>query len=304
MNKKTLFGIVVIVLIIGASLISIFVSMPKKNNEIYNLNSTIGVITIDGVIGEDTSLLGISQNQNDPVEQIRRAQEDSSVKVVIVRINSPGGSAAKSEEIYKELVKLKKTGKKVIISMGDTAASGGYMAASAGDVIVANPATITGSIGVIMEYTNYEGLYDKLGLKSVTIKSAEHKDIGSPTRDLTPEEKQILQGIVDDTFNQFLEIVSEGRNMPIDKVKALADGRVFTGRQAMKLGLVDKLGDFYDAVDIAAKEAGIKGKPVLKYYATQNPLSALFGSGAKSNIDGTLEILKLLFLDKTNLMFK
>lgn len=305
MNKKTLFGIVIIVLIIGAALASIFVSAPKQSEAIYSLNSTIGVVTIEGVIGENTSVFGISQNQNDPVEQIRRAQEDNTVKAVVVRINSPGGSAAKSEEIYTELTKLKKTGKKVIVSMGDAAASGGYMAASAGDIIVANPATITGSIGVIMEYTNYEGLYSKLGLKSVTIKSAEHKDIGSPTRDLTPEEKEILQGIINDTFNQFLEIVSEGRKMPMDKVKALADGRIFTGRQAIKLGLVDKLGDFYDAVDIAAKEVGIKGKPILKYYGTQNPLSVLFGSGAKSNIDGTaLEILKLLFLDKRSLMFK
>ncbi len=156
-----------------------------------------------------------------------------------------------------------------------------------------------------MQYTNYEGLYDKLGLKEITIKSGPYKDIGSPTRDLTPEEKKILQGVIEDTFQQFLEIVSEGRKMPIDKVKELADGRIFTGRQALKVGLVDKLGDFYDAVDIAAKEAGMQGKPVLKYYATPTPLSILFGSGAKSNLEDIgVEILRLLFIDKYSLNYK
>ncbi|AIS51956.1 putative signal peptide peptidase SppA [Thermoanaerobacter kivui] len=208
MSKKALIGLIVIVLIIGTSIASIFLTMPQENKNVPLTSNTIGVITIEGIIGETTNLLGIPQNLNDPVEQIRKAQEDNTVKAVIIKINSPGGSAAKSIEIYKEIKKLKETGKKVIVSMGDTAASGGYMAACAGDIIVANPAIITGSIGVIMQYTNYKELYDKLGLKEVTIKSGVHKDMGSPTRDLTPEEKKILQGIIDDTFQQFLEIVS------------------------------------------------------------------------------------------------
>ncbi|SFE55285.1 signal peptide peptidase A. Serine peptidase. MEROPS family S49 [Thermoanaerobacter thermohydrosulfuricus] len=304
MSKKALIGLIFIVLIISTVIASIFLTMPQENKSVPSVSNTIGVITIEGVIGE-TNILGIPQVTGDPVEQIRKAQEDSTVKAVVVKINSPGGSAAKSVEIYTELKRLKETGKKVIISMGDAAASGGYMAACGGDIIVANPATITGSIGVIMQYTNYEGLYDKLGLKEITIKSGPYKDMGSPTRDLTPEEKEILQGVIDDTYEQFVEIVSEGRKMPIDKVKELADGRIFTGRQALKVGLVDKLGDFYDAVDIAAKEAGIQGKPVLKYYTTPNPLSILFGSGAKSNLEGTgLEILRLLFIDKWSLNYK
>ncbi|MBT1279622.1 signal peptide peptidase SppA [Thermoanaerobacter sp. CM-CNRG TB177] len=305
MSKKALIGLIVIGLIIVTSIVSMLVSMPQQDKGVATASNTIGVIMIEGVIGQTTNILGIPQNVNDPVEQIRKAQEDNAVRAVVVKINSPGGSAAKSIEIYKELKKLKKTGKKIIVSMGDAAASGGYMVASAGDIIVANPATITGSIGVIMQYTNYEGLYDKLGLKEITIKSGPYKDIGSPTRDLTPEEKKILRGVIEDTFQQFLEIVSEGRKMPIDKVKELADGRIFTGRQALKVGLVDKLGDFYDAVDIAAKESGIQGKPVLKYYATPTPLSILFGSGAKSNLEDIgVEILRLLFIDKYSLNYK
>lgn len=304
LNKKALIGIVIAVLIVGATLAALIMSKPNQENTIYGPNTALGVVTIDGVIGGSTSLLGIPQNQNDPVKQIRQAMDDKTIKAVVVKINSPGGSAAKSEEIYNELLKLKKTGKKIIVSMGDYAASGGYMAACAGDIIVASPATLTGSIGVIMEYTNYEGLYKMLGLKEVTIKSAEHKDIGSPTRDLTPEEKEILQGVINDTFDQFIHIVSDGRKMPLDKVKTLADGRVFTGRQALKLGLVDKLGDFYDSVDIAAKEVGIKGKPQLKYYTTQSPFSTLFGGGGNSNSDGSfIEILRLLFIDRNSLNF-
>lgn len=299
MSKKALIGLIVIVLIISTVIASIFLTMSQENNSMPSASDTIGVITIEGVIGETTNILGIPQVTGDPVEQIRKAQEDNSVKAVVVKINSPGGSAAKSVEIYTELKRLKETGKKVIISMGDAAASGGYMAACGGDIIVANPATITGSIGVIMQYTNYEGLYDKLGLKEITIKSGPYKDMGSPTRDLTSEEKKILQGVIDDTYEQFVEIVSEGRKIPVEKVKELADGRIFTGRQAVKAGLVDKLGDFYDAVDIAAKEAGIKGKPVLKYYTAPSPWSILFGSTAHSTLqERGLQILRVLFIDK------
>ncbi|SHF11601.1 signal peptide peptidase A. Serine peptidase. MEROPS family S49 [Thermoanaerobacter uzonensis DSM 18761] len=299
MSKKALIGLIVIILIISTVIASIFLTMSQENNSVPSASDTIGVITIEGVIGETTNILEIPQVTGDPVEQIRKAQEDNSVKAVVVKINSPGGSAAKSVEIYTELKRLKETGKKVIISMGDAAASGGYMAACGGDIIVANPATITGSIGVIMQYTNYEGLYDKLGLKEITIKSGPYKDMGSPTRDLTPEEKKILQGVIDDTYEQFVEIVSEGRKMPVEKVKELADGRIFTGRQAVKAGLVDKLGDFYDAVDIAAKEAGIKGKPVLKYYTAPSPWSILFGNTAHSTLqERGLQILRVLFIDK------
>lgn len=305
LNKKKVFGITLSLILVVAVIISIAFSMPHRNRESTIYGGTIGVITINGVIGDTTSVLGIPQNTNDPVEQIRRAMDDNGTKAVVVKINSPGGSSAKSVEIYEELEKLKKTGKKVIVSMGDTAASGGYMAAAAGDVIVANPATLTGSIGVIMEYTNYEDLYKKLGLKEVVIKSAAHKDIGSPTRDLTPDEQKILQNIINDTYDQFISIVSEGRKMSYDKVKSLADGRVFSGRQAIKLGLVDKLGDFYDAVDIAAKDVGIKGKPQLVYYTKSNTISSLLSSYSSSNESKSpFDILKLLFLDKTSLNYK
>lgn len=211
----------------------------------------VALVTIEGVIVDSKEV----------IEQLERHRLNSSVKAVVVRINSPGGAVAASQEIYKELLKLRESGKPVVASMGSVAASGGYYIASAADQIMANPGSITGSIGVIMQIPNISGLMQKVGVKTVVIKSGEHKDLASPIREPTEAERRILQGVLDDVHSQFIEAVAKSRRMEREKVEALADGRIFSGRQAMALGLVDEVGDLQDAVERAGKLGGIPGKP-------------------------------------------
>jgi protease-4 len=209
----------------------------------------VAVVEIIGVITESRDIIGL----------IKRYREDTSIKAIVVRIDSPGGVVGPSQEIYREIRKTIGK-KKVIASMGSIAASGGYYIAAAADGIVANPGTITGSIGVIMAYTNFKQLLDKIGLVPVVIKSGEFKDIGSPTREMTPSEKKVLQQFVDQTHRQFVQAISEGRNMDLLHAKSLADGRIFTGEEAVLQGLVDRLGNLEDAVEWAGRLGGIEGK--------------------------------------------
>lgn len=198
------------------------------------------------------------------IKALRQAEADH-VKAIVLRINSPGGTAAASQMIYQELRRLH--GRiKLVAALGDVAASGGYYVASAADRIVANAATTTGSIGVILHFQNVQGLMGKLGITNGTIQSGPHKDILSPYRNPSPEERAMLQALVDDTYQQFLEAVSEGRKLPMSRLKPLADGRIFTGRQALKVGLVDALGTYQDGVDQAARLAGITGTPEVRRY--------------------------------------
>jgi protease-4 len=214
----------------------------------------IGVVEIEGVIADG----------KDAMEDIVRFKEDNGIKGVIVRINSPGGSVGPSQEIYQELKKLAAK-KKVFISAGGVCASGGYYIASAGEKIYANPSTITGSIGVIMEQVVAEELLKKVGIQPNTIKSGKFKDVGSPFRKMQDDEKAYFQQILDSIHEQFMKDVAEGRKMPIEQVKKLSDGRVYTGTQAKELGLVDGIGTFYDTLDNMKKDLGIKDKPVLVY---------------------------------------
>ena len=196
------------------------------------------------------------------VDEINSYADDSSVRAILIRIDSPGGGVVASQEIFNAVLnarKLKK--KKVVISMGSVAASGGYYIAAAGDRIVANPGTLTGSIGVKMEFANLEKLLEKIGVRGMVVKAGEYKDMGSPFREMTDPEKRLLQAVIDDVHSQFIEAVAKGRNLPEADVKAIADGRIFTGRQALHLKLVDQLGDLEDSILVAAELAGIKGKP-------------------------------------------
>jgi protease-4 len=195
------------------------------------------------------------------VQEINDHAEDSSIKAIIVRIDSPGGGVVPSQEIYNAVLNARKAGKKVVISLGSVAASGGYYIAAAGDRIVANPGTLTGSIGVKMEFANLEKLFEKIGIKGMVVKAGEYKDIGSPYREMTDYEKRLLQWVIDDVHSQFIEAVARGRNLPEAEVRSIADGRVFTGRQALQLKLVDQLGDLEDSIETAAQLAGMKGKP-------------------------------------------
>lgn len=197
------------------------------------------------------------------VDEINGYAEDSSIKAVIVRVDSPGGGVVASQEIYNALRNARGEGKKIIISMGTVAASGGYYIAAAADKIVANPGSLTGSIGVKMEFANMEKLLEKIGVRGMVVKAGEYKDIGSPYREMTAEEQKLLQAVIDDVHSQFIEAVARGRNLAEADVRGLADGRIFTGRQALQLKLVDQLGDLEDAIRVAGELAGIKGKPVV-----------------------------------------
>jgi len=292
-RKKTVVVIILGLVVLGSMLLALLYHPPgtaAPRGAAYQ-GQAVGIIRIEGVIssgGSDGGLFGGSGTAADSLNQLRQAAEDSQIKAVVLRIDSPGGSAAASQEIGEEVQKLRQAGKKVVVSMGDVAASGGYWIAAGADRIIANPATMTGSIGVIMEIQNLEELFKKLGIRSDVIKSGPHKDIGSPTRALTSAERDILQGMVNDIYTQFVDVVAEGRKgkMTRDQVQAIADGRGFTGRQALKIGLVDQLGNFYDAIDEAAKLAGIPGKPEVKDLVRPNPLRFLFpGAQGKGLID-------------------
>jgi protease-4 len=194
------------------------------------------------------------------VDEIKEYADDSSVKAIVLRVDSPGGAVAPSQEIYAE-VKRAVSNKEVVASMGAVAASGGYYVAAPSTKIVANPGTITGSIGVIMEIPNFEGLMDKVGIKTTVVKSGRYKDMASAMRELTPEERRLLQSVMDDVHEQFIQAVAEGREMTFEDVAKLSDGRIFSGRQAKELGLVDELGSLEDAIDLTAELVGIKGEP-------------------------------------------
>ncbi len=209
------------------------------------------------------------------VQLIRAAASDPQVKVILLRVDSPGGSVIGSDEIYHA---LKQANKPVVVYMGALAASGGYYVSMAADHIVAHPDTLTGSIGVISEFTNIEGLYEKLGLKSTVIKSGKFKDFGNPTSPFTEEARQLWQAVIDETYESFVKIIADNRRMTVEQVKQLADGRIYTGRQAYALKLVDQLGYFDDAVKEAASRGGITGEPRVIEYRRQTPFAQLFGA--------------------------
>jgi len=212
----------------------------------------IAVVRVEGVILDAQQTIG----------ELKRYGENPLVKAVVIRIDSPGGGVVPSQEIHDAVKRIRdKHNKLVIASMGTVAASGGYYIAAATDRIVANPGTLTGSIGVIMELANVEGLMKKIGVESVVIKSGDHKDLGSPFRAMNGEDRHILQNVMDDVHSQFSEAVAAGRSLDIKEVRALADGRIFTGRQAKTAKLVDELGDLNDAIKLAADMGGIEGEP-------------------------------------------
>ncbi len=215
----------------------------------FNMGEKVGVVEISGIITE----------AGDTIRNIKKYREDDSIKAIVLRIDSPGGVVGPAQEIFREVRKTIGE-KKIIASMGSVAASGGYYIAAGTDGIMANPGTITGSIGVIIGYTNFEEILQKIGLYPVVVKSGEFKDMGSPVRKMTEREKKLLQDFVDSTHRQFVTAVAEGRKMDPDKVRSIADGRIITGEDAKSLGLVDRLGNIEDAIEWAGRMGGIKGK--------------------------------------------
>lgn len=231
------------------------------------------------VVGSDkvalVKLEGLMVASEHIVEELTDYAEDPSIKAIVLRIDSPGGGVVVSQEIYNAVKNARKEGKKVIASLGTVAASGGYYVAAAADTIVANPGTLTGSIGVKMEFANIEKLLEKIGVKGMVVKAGEYKDVGSPFRDMSDPEKKLLQDVIDDVHTQFIQAVAGGRKMPETDVRAIADGRIFTGRQALDLKLVDQLGDLADSIKVAGKLAGIKGKPTVIEKRKRRPFSTI-----------------------------
>jgi protease-4 len=219
----------------------------------------IGVVEVQGFIGDSRPT----------VEALRSFQEDEEVKAIVLRVETPGGVIAPSQEIYDE-VKRTAAKKPVIVSMGAMAASGGYYISAPATKIVANPGTATGSIGVVLKLPEIQVLMDKLGVRERVVKSGPLKDAGSPFREMTSEEGAVFQGLIDDLFAQFVDAVAEGRGLDRQTVLSMADGRVYSGRQALELKLVDQLGGFWDAVELAQKLSGLEGKPKLEYRKRQN----------------------------------
>jgi len=265
-------GILCAVVLVLAVVMSVILSIigPSKGLSFAN---RIGVINIEGMI----------INPEPVLKQLVEFKKDVRIKAIILRINSPGGAVGPSQEIYREVRRTIET-KKVIASLGALAASGGYYIAAAADKIVANPGTISGSIGVIMEFVQVEDLLGKLGIGLEVVKTGEFKDIGSPHRRLSSRDREIIEAVTQDVRNQFVEAVAQGRNLPVEKVREVADGRIFTGARCKELGLVDSLGNFMDAVDMAKELVGIEGEVTLIQAKKSKSIlkELLFDDGAES----------------------
>jgi protease-4 len=225
-----------------------------KRDSTFRFGEQVGVIEITGVIADPKETLA----------QLKEFRNNEDVKAIVLRINSPGGGVGPSQEIYEEVRKTSRV-KKVVASMGAIAASGGYYVASAADHVMASPGSITGSIGVIMEFANFQELFRKIGVSAFVLKSGEYKDIGFPLREMTAQEKALLQAFIDSVHAQFVAAVAEARKIPKEEIQAIADGRILSGEQAKALGLLDDLGNLEDAIAMAAKLGGIKGEPSVLY---------------------------------------
>jgi len=240
--------------LLAITLLALAVAFADAGGGDFAFTDRIQIVDVEGVLADSRPI----------VEQLKRYEDSSSVRAILLNIDSPGGGVAASQEIYREIKRLREEKDKTVVAyMSSVGASGAYYVACAADKIVANPGTIIGSIGVIAEWVNYAELLEWAKLKNIVLKTGEFKDTGSPTRNLTERERVYFQGLIDDMYVQFVEAVAEGRKMELQEVRALADGRVFTGRDAVERKLVDQTGNFQDAVDVTAKLAGISGKPNL-----------------------------------------
>ena len=254
------------------------VTILSSDEETLSSSDGVGLVEVKGAIidGQET------------IRQLRLCKKDDHVKAVVLRVESPGGVVGPSQEIYAAVKDLARV-KKVVVSMGSVAASGGYYVAAPATLIYANPGTITGSIGVLMKFSNIEGLMDKVGMKAFTIKTGKFKDVGSPARGMLPEERAMLQGVIDSTHGQFVKAVAQGRKLPEDQVRMIADGRIFSGEQALALKLVDRLGTLQDAVAEAGRLGGIEGEPkLIRPPKKKGEVLGLLVEGAQHRLGGVL----------------
>lgn len=282
MSKKIIFIILAVAFTI-AVLFTVSVKIAKSlmdgSDAALVSKNGIGLVEVKGMI----------LDSKETIRQLRHFLKQDGVKAVVLRVDSPGGVVAPSQEIYEEVRKFAAK-KKIIVSMGSLAASGGYYISAPATMIYANPGTITASIGVILKLSNIEALMDKIGIKSHTLKTGKYKDSGSPLRQFSPEDRAMLQSVIDNTHEQFIRAVAEGRKLPIDEVRKIADGRILSGEQAKGVKLVDRLGTLQDAIEEAGKQAGIKGEPevILPPKRKMNYLDILSG-GVEEKFEGSLK---------------
>ncbi|HEY4551811.1 MAG TPA: signal peptide peptidase SppA [Bacillaceae bacterium] len=258
-----------------------------------DIDKRIAVLEVDGVIqdtGETVPLFSEGYMHRDFMKKLNQVKDDKTVKAIVLRVNSPGGGTNESAEIHHKLVEIKKETKKPIyVSMGSMAASGGYYISAPADKIFASPETMTGSLGVIMQGVNYSELADKFGVDFVTIKSGPYKDIMSPNREMTPEERDILQSMLDNSYNEFVRVIAEGRGMSEGEVRKLADGRIYDGRQAKELNLIDAFGYQEDVIAQLKKDHKLEDAEVIRYSAGTG-FGSLFGVAAQKIMGKTGEM--------------
>ena len=272
-STKWVISILSIIILIGfGSMLFIYLIFSQSSDEnveyISGVGEKIAVVELKGVIVESENI----------VKQFKKYQKDKSIKAILLHVESPGGGVVASHEIYESVRQARQNGKPIVVSMGSVAASGGYYVSCGANLIVANPGTLTGSIGVISQFLRLDPMLQKVGVEMNTIKSGKYKDAGNPFREMTKEDKIYFQDLMDDVHRQFIDIVEKERKLDHAKLIGFADGRVFTGEQAKKMGLVDSLGTFEDAVKITGRIAGIKGEPsIVKEQKRKTFIEKVFG---------------------------
>ena len=272
-------GLVALVLAIGAGDQSASSAVYEEEYVSGGGTNKIAVVPVEGTIASADSSTGELQPAVTPeglADALQQAEGDPNVAAVVLEVNSPGGGVTASDEMHQSILDFReRTGKPVVVSMGDVAASGGYYISTAADRIVANETTLTGSLGVIFTLTDFSELADRYGVEQEVVKSGEFKDMGSSFRDLTPEEREILQSIVDESYDEFVSVIVEGRGLSEERVREIADGRVYSGEQAKELGLVDSFGGLDEAASISRDLAGVDDATVVRYVETPTFFEAL-----------------------------
>lgn len=279
-TAKWVLGIVVGFLALGTILVFLVILTIIGEREYDESTSTSG---------EKIAVIDLKEpilSSEETVRQFKKYRENKSIKAIVFRVESPGGGVAASQEIYEEVRKTRESGKPVVVSMGSVAASGGYYVSCGASRIVANPGTLTGSIGVIFQYLHAEQLLEKIGVDAATYKTGRFKDAGSPFRKPTEDDKRFFDQLLGDVYEQFVQVVATERRLDRKAVLKYADGRVFTGRQAVEWGFVDTLGTYEDAVGIAAKLGGIEGKPKVVKERKRTSFWEQFWTGAAGNLSG------------------
>jgi protease IV len=289
--------VALIALGVGAAVLVLFVAtiwlLIAVSDDGLPGGAKVAVVEVEGVIGADS---GRGLDTDGIVRVLGEYRDDPAVRAVVLRINSPGGVVAPTQEIFNAVRRLREAKKPVVASLGSVAASGGYYVAVAADRIYASPGTLTGSIGVVMQLANLEGLLKKVGVEYVVVKAGTYKDVGNIARAMTPEERRILQALLDDVYDQFVTAVAEGRGLDPQVVRGFAEGRIYSGRQAQGLKMFDDLGGLEEAIEAAAKMAGLPAKPRVIYprrrFSLRGLLSNEMGLGPVSRVLPSLETLR------------